>query len=284
MDAGNSAPKLSNGSASSAGTRTPTPALSPAPQLDKGKGKEVTPSAGPSISVPRIDKGKARAVTPENPFSPSSNARRLSEAEEEILSPGAAAAAAQRRRDALAGMGSPRGGSFGPGNNSELLSSLMGGMGGRTLGGSSGPIRSGNDDPLSGLLGGMGGRTLGTPSSPPPIGPNGRPLGSPIPQTARAPSPSGRAAGRRMSAMAGLEGLLGGLGGLGPGGGPGGMGGGGFDPRMFGPESFGPGRDKDKADGSNKGTTGASTVGGNDTPRSGTWSGTGIQSKLSDSA
>jgi tetratricopeptide (TPR) repeat protein len=288
MDGGNSAPKLGNGSTSSAGTRAPTPNPTPAPQLDKGKGREVTPSPGPSV-----DKGKARAITPENPFSPSSDARRLSGADEEILSPAAAAAAAQRRRDALAGMGSPRGGSYGSGNNNDFLSGLMGGgmggmgggMGGRTLGGSSGPTRSGVDDRLSGLLGGMGMGGMGgrpiTPSSPPPMGPNGRPLGSPIPQTARAPSPpGGRAGGGRMNGMNGLESLLGGLGGLGPGGGRGGlggMGGGGFDPGMFGPELF-RGSNKDKADGDNKGTSGTGTQGGDDTtPRSGTWSGTGIQ-------
>ncbi|KAI9454174.1 hypothetical protein BJY52DRAFT_774510 [Lactarius psammicola] len=310
MDASNSAPKSNNNSSSSAGVRTPTPTPNSPLQLDKGKGKEVTPSAEPSGPVPRVDKGKAKEVSPRNPFSPGSNARRLSLEEEEILSP-AAAAAAQRRRDALAGMGSGRGGSFGPGNNNDLLSSLLGmggmggrtlgganvparsgnedslsgllGMGGRTLGGASGPARAGNSDPLSGLLG-MGGRTREAPSSPPPpMGPNGRPLGSPIQQTARAPPASGRAPGGRLSGMAGLESLLGGLGGLGPGGGLGGLGGGGFDPGMFGPDFFGPGSDKDKADGGNKGTTGTGTEGGgDDTPRTGTWSGMGIQSKLSD--
>jgi len=159
------------------------------------------------------------------------------------------------------------------------LNGLMGGMGGRTIGDSGGPIRSGNNDPLSGLLGGMGGRTMGTSNPPPPMGPNGRPLGSPIPQTARAPPPTGRPGGGRMSGMAGLDGLLGGLGGLGPGGGGFDGMGGGFDPGMFGPEFFGPGRDKDRADGDNKSTTG--TEGGeDDTPRSGTWSGMGIQSKF----
>ncbi|KAI9444709.1 hypothetical protein H4582DRAFT_1910735 [Lactarius indigo] len=303
MDANNSAPKPNNVSTPSAGVRapTPTPTLAPPPQMDKGKGKEVNPSAESSISAPRVDKGKARETAPGNPFSPSGNTRRLSLAEEEILSP-AAAAAAQCRRDALAGS---RGSSFGSGNTNDLLSSLlgMGGMGGRTLGGATGPTRSGNEDPLSSLLG-MGGRTLGgatvpgnndplssllsmgstggrtTPSSPPPMGPAGRPLGSPIQQTARAPPATGRTAGGRLSGMAGLESLLSGLGGLGPGSG---LSGGGFDPAMFGPEFFGPGGDKDKADGGNKGTTGTGTEGGGDnTPRSGTWSGVGIQSKLSD--
>ena len=120
---------------------------------------------------------------------------------EEILSPGAAAAA-QRRRDALEGMGSLQGGPFGSVNNNDLLSSLLGegGMGGRTLGGASGPTRPGNNNgPLSGLfgalggMGGMGGRNRGPPSSPPPMGPSGRPLGSPVQQTARAPPPTGRA-------------------------------------------------------------------------------------------
>jgi hypothetical protein len=289
MDGNNSAPKLvngSNGSSSSAGVRTPTPTPTPppAPALDKGKGREGSPA-------PRVDKGKAREVIPENPFSPR-NERRQS-LTEEILSPGAAAAA-QRRRDELAGMGSPRGGSFGIGNNNDRLSNLisMGGMGGRTVGGSSGPIRSGNSDPLSGLLGGMGGmggmgglggmggRTVGTPSPPPPTS-GGRPLGSPIQQTVRAPPQTGRAGGRLggMSGMAGLESLLGGLGGLGPGGGLGGMGGG-FDPGMFNPDFFGPGSNKDKSD---EGKTDTED-GGDDTPRSGTWSGTGLQSNLSDSA
>ncbi|KAH8990166.1 hypothetical protein EDB86DRAFT_1803394 [Lactarius hatsudake] len=308
MDSSDSAPQSNHESTSSMGVRSPAPTPTPPPQMDKGKGREVTPSAGSSISAPRVDKGKARETTPGNPFSPSSDTRRLSLAEEEILSPAAAAAAAQRRRDALAG---GRGSSFGPGNNkNDLLSSLlgMGGMGGRTLGGAAGPTRSGNEDPLSSLLG-MGGRTLGgatgtgnndplssllgtgrmggrapaPSSSPPPTGPAGRPLGSPIPQTTRAPPATGRAAGGRLSGMAGLESLLGGLGGLGPGGGLGGLGGSGFDPAMFGPDFFGPGSDKDKADGGNKGTAGAGTEGGGDnTPRSGTWSGTGIQSKLSD--
>ncbi|KAH9044369.1 hypothetical protein EDB85DRAFT_1908934 [Lactarius pseudohatsudake] len=308
MDSSNSAPQSNHGSTSSAGLRFPTPTLTPPPQMDKGKGKEVTPSAGSSIFAPRVDKGKARETAPGNPFSPSSDTRRLSLAEEEILSPAAAAAAAQRRRDTLAG---GRGSSFGPGNNkNDLLNSLlgMGAMGGRTLGGATGPTRSGNEDPLSSLLG-MGGRTLGsatgpsnndplsnllgagrmggrtpaTPSSPPPTGPAGRPLGSPIQQTTRAPPATGRAGGGRLSGMAGLESLLGGLGGLGPGGGLGGLGGSGFDPAMFGPDFFGPGSDKDKADGGNKGTAGPGTGGGGDnTPRSGTWSGVGIQSKLSD--
>ncbi|KAH9065653.1 hypothetical protein EDB87DRAFT_870053 [Lactarius vividus] len=306
MDASNSAHKSNNQPTSPAGMRSHTPTLTPPPRMDKGKGKEVTPSAGSSISVPQVDKGKEREAAPGNPFSPSSNTRRLSLAEEEILSP-AAAAAAQRRRDALAG---GRGGTFGSGNNNnDLLSSLlgMGAMGGRTLGGATGPTRSGNEDPLSSLLGmggrtlggatgpghndplssllgGMGGRTPATPSSPPPTGPAGRPLGSPIQQTARAPPATGRAGGGRLSGMAGLESLLGGLGGLGPGGGGlGGLGGSGFDPAMFGPDFFGPGSDKDKADGGNKGTTGAGTEGGGDnTPRSGMWSGVGIQSNLSD--
>ncbi|KAH9035064.1 hypothetical protein EDB84DRAFT_1485940 [Lactarius hengduanensis] len=307
MDSSNSAPQSNHESTSSAGVRSLPPRLTPSLQMDKGKGKEVTPSAGSSIFAPRVDKGKARETAPGNPFSPSSDTRRLSLAEEEILSPAAAAAAAQRRRDALTG---GRGSSFGPGNNkNDLLNSLlgMGAMGGRTLGGATGPTRSGNEDPLSSLLG-MGGRTLGsatgpsnndplsnllgagrmggrtpaTPSSPPPTGPAGRPLGSPIQQTTRAPPATGRAGGR-LSGMAGLESLLGGLGGLGPGGGLGGLGGSGFDPAMFGPDFFGPDSDKDKADGGNKGTAGAGTEGGgNNTPRSGTWSGVGIQSKLSD--
>ena len=228
---------------------TPAPASAPAPQLDKGKGREVVPSMGPSVSLPRVDKGKARASTPENPFRPSS---RLSQPEE-ILSPAAAAAAAaaQRRRDALAGMSPPRGGPIRSGDN-DPLSSLFGGMGG---------------------MGSMGGRPLGTSSPPPPMGPNGRPLDSPIPQTARAPPSSGRPGGR-MSGMGGQESLLGGLGGLGPGGG---MGGGGFDPAMFGPEFFGPGGNKGKA----AAGTGSEGV-GDETPRSGTWSGTGVQRKLSD--
>ena len=283
MDTSESAPKLlNNGSNSSTGVRTPTPTPTPAPALDKGKGREIAPSADASRSAPRVDKGKAKEVTSENSFSRSGNARRLS-VTEEILSP-EAAAAAQRRRDTLAGVGSPRPGSFGPGNT-DLLSNILG-MGGRTLGGASGPIRSGNNDPMSGLLGGMGGmgsRAPGNPSPPPPTGPAGRPLGSPIQQTSRAPPPTGRAGGRLsgMSGMAGLESLLGGLGGLGPGGGLGGPGGGGFDPGMFGPDFFvGPGANKDKADGGN---TGTGTEGGeDDKPRSGTWSGMGIQSKLSD--
>ncbi|KAH8992500.1 hypothetical protein EDB92DRAFT_576512 [Lactarius akahatsu] len=309
MDSSNSAPQSNHESTSSVGVRSPTPTLTPPPQMDKGKGKEVAQSAGSSTFAPRVDKGKARETAPENPFSPSSDTRRLSLTEEEILSPAAAAAAAQRRRDALAG---GRGSSFSPGNNkNDLLSSLlgMGGVGGRTLGGATGPTQSGNEDPLSSLLG-MGGRTLGgatgpsnndplssllgtsrmggrtpaTPSSPPPTGPAGRPLGSPIQQTTRAPPATGRAGGGRLSGMAGLESLLGGLGGLGPGGGGlGGLGGSGFDPAMFGPDFFGPGSDKDKADGGNKVTPGAGTEGGGDnTPRSGTWSGVGIQSKLSD--
>ena len=264
MDGGNSAQKLSNGSSSSAGMRTPTPTPTPlpAPAMDKGKGREVTPLASPA---PRVDKGKAREVIPENPFSPRSERRQS--LTEEILSPGAAAAA-QRRRDELAAMGSPRGGSFGNGNINDRLSNLisMGGMGGRTVGGASG---------LLGGMGGMGGRTVGTSSPPPPTS-AGRPLGSPIPQTVRAPPQTGRAGGRGMSGMAGLESLLGGLGGLGPGGGLGGMGGGGFDPGMFNPDFFGPGSNKDKS-------TGTDTEGGgDDTPRSGTWSGMGIQSKFED--
>jgi hypothetical protein len=297
---------LNNNSTSSAGGRTPTPA--PALQLDKGKGKEVTPSAEPSSSAPRKDRGNAKEVTP-GEFNPNSKSL-----EEEILSP-ATADEAQRRRDTLAAMG----GSYGSGNNN--MSSLlgMGGMGGRTLGGASGPIRSGNEDPLSGLLsmggmggrtlggasgpirpgnddplsspfgmGAMGGRTMGTPSPPPPTGTIGRPLGSSIQQMTRAPPPSGRAGGGRlsMSGMAGLESLLGGFGGLGPGGGLGtlgGLGGGRFDPEMFGPEFIDPGSYEDKAEGGNKGINGTGTGGGeDDTPRSGTWSGMGIQSNLSD--
>jgi hypothetical protein len=186
MDGSNAAPKLVNGSSSSAGVRTPTPTPTPppAPALDKGKGREVTPSAEASSPAPRVDKGKAREVIPENPFSPRSERRQS--LTEEILSP-EVAAAAQRRRDELAGIGSPRGGSFGTGNINDRLSNLisMGGMGGRTVGGASGPIRSSNNDPLSGLLGGMGsmggmgGRTVGTPSPPPPTS-GGHPLGSPI--------------------------------------------------------------------------------------------------------
>ncbi|KAH9081556.1 hypothetical protein EDB83DRAFT_2309959 [Lactarius deliciosus] len=270
MDSSNSAPHRSALSLS----HTPPPS----PQMDKGKGREVTPSAGSSISAPRVDKGKAREAAPGNPFSPSNDTRRLSLAEEEILSPAAAAAAAQRRRDALAGRqsllgmggmgGRTLGGATGPTRpgNEDPLSSLLG-MGGRTLGGATG---TGNNDPLSSLLGAgrMGGRAPAPPSSPPPTGPAGRPLGSPIQQTTRAPPATGRAAGGRLGGMAGLESLLGGLGGLGPGG-------------------WWAGRtgqnDKDKADGGNKGTTGADTEGGGDyTPRSGTWSGVGIQSKLSD--
>ena len=267
MDTSTSAPKLTNGSSSSASierTRTHTPT----PALDKGQGKEVTPSAG-SSSTPRVDKGKAKEVTPANPFSPSSDARQMSPTE--ILSP-ETAAAAQRRRDAL-GKGVPRGGSFGSGN--DLLSSLLGSMGGgRTLRGASDSTRPGNNtDILSGLLGGMGDRNQAPPSSsPPPMGPSGRPLGSPISQTTRAPSPPTGRAGGHMSGMAGLASLLGGLGG--------GLGRSGLDPGMFGPDFFGSGGDKDEAD---KGNTGTGTEsGGDDTPRSGTWSGMGIQSKLSD--
>jgi len=74
--------------------------------------------------------------------------------------------------------------------------------------------------------------------------------------------------------MAGLESLLGGLGGLG---------GGKFDLGMFGPELFGPGRDKDKAETGNKGTSGTGAeAGGDETPTNGTWTGMGIQSKLSE--
>ena len=300
-DSGSSAPKLNVNSTYSAGARThariPTPGSGPALQLDKGKGKA---SEEPSSSAPREDRGKAKEVTPGNPFSPSSNAPRLS-LEEEILNP-TAAAAAQRRREALAGMG----GSYGSGNNSDLMSSLLG-MGGRTLGGASGPNRPGNEDPLIGLLGmggrplgghmrpsnnndplsgllgvgGMGAHTMGTPSFPPPAGLNGRPLGSPIQQTDWALPPSGRAGGGRMSGLTGLESLLGGLGGLGPGGGHGGMGGGVFDPGMFGPEAFGPGSNRNRDDGGSIIGTG-SEGGGDDVPRSGTWSGIGIQSRLSD--
>ena len=276
MDASTSAPKSTNGSSSSAGIRTATLTATPTPALDKGKGKEVTPYEGSRSPTPRVDKGKATEVTPANPFSPSSNARRMS-LTEEILSP-EAAAAAQRRRDALMGTGVPQGGPFSSGNNTDLLSSLLSGMsGGRTLGGTSGPTRpNNNNELLSRLLGGMGGtgghnQAPRPPSSPLPMGPSGRPLGSPISQTARAPSPqTGRA--DRMSGMAGLASLLGGLGG--------GLGGSGLDPGMFGPDFFGPGDDKDKAE---EGNTGTGTVGdGDDTPRSGTWSGLGIQSKLSD--
>jgi hypothetical protein len=135
MDSNNSAPRLTNGSSSSAGMHTPTPTPPPAPistpALDKDKGKEVTPSARVSSPAPRVDKGKAREVNPANPFSPSSDSRRMS-LTEDILSP-ETAAAAQRRRDARTGMG---GGPFGSGNNNDLLSNLlggMGGMGGRTL-------------------------------------------------------------------------------------------------------------------------------------------------------
>jgi len=229
-----------------------------------------------------VDNSKARQAIPENPFSPRSEEHRMS-LTEEILSP-EAALAAQRRRDALAGIGSPRGGSFGTSNNNDLLSNLISMGGGRTLGGASGPGRSGNNDPLSGLLGGMGGmgsmggmggRTVRTPSLPPPPS-GGRPLGSPI-QAVKAPPPTGRAGGRLsgMSGMAGLESLLGGFGGPG-GGGLGGMGGGGFDPGMFGPDFFGPRSSKDKSDEGKTGTEGS----GDDAPRTGTWSGTGIQSNF----
>jgi len=302
MNANMSAPKSANGSSSSAGARTPTPTPTPPPAvaLDKGKGREVTPSAGASSPAPRVDKGKAREVIPENPFSPRSEERRMSMAEE-ILSP-EAAAEAQRRRDARAGIGSPRGGPFGTGNTNDPLSNLISMGGGRTVGGASGPSRPGNNDPLSGLLGGMGmgmggmgmggmggmgmggmggmgmGGMGGRTASPPPPTSGGRPLGSPI-QAVKAPPPTGRAGGRLsgMSGMAGLESLLGGFGGPG-GGGLGGLGGGGFDPGMFGPDFFGPRDNKDKSD---EGKTGTGTEGGgDDAPRSGTWSGTGIQSNF----
>jgi hypothetical protein len=248
MDSNNSAPKVPKvpiGSSFSAGmrTHTPTPSPTPAPALDKGKGKEVAPSPDSRSSTPRVDKGKAKEVTPANPFGPTSDSRRMP-LTEEILSP-EAAAAAQRRRDARTGMGSPQGGPFGSGNTNDLLSSL---------------------------LGGMGDRNQGPPSSSSPMGPSGRPLGSPIQQTSRAPPPTGRAGGR-LSGMVGLESLLAGLGGLGPGGGR--LGKGEFDPGMFGP-----GSDKDEADGGNTGT--GTEGGGDDMLRSGTWSGMGIQCKLSD--
>ena len=75
-----------------------------------------------------------------------------------------------------------------------------------------------------------------------------------------------------------------GLGGMGPGGGLGGLGGiggGGFDPRMFGPDFYDPGSNKDKADGGNRDTSGTGAqAGGDDTTRGGVWSGTGIKSSL----
>ena len=183
---------------------------------------------------------------------------------EEILSP-EVAAAAQRRRNALMGAGIPPCGSFGSGNNNDPLSSLLGGMGGgRTLGGVGGPTRPGNNnDPLSDLLGGMSGRNQAPrpPNSPPPMGPSGRPLGSPISQTTRTLYPPTGHAGGRMSVMAGLESLLGGLGD--------GLGRSGLNPGMLGPDFFGQGGDKDDAD---EGNTGTGTEGGGNTSRSGTWS------------
>ena len=79
-----------------------------------------------------------------------------------------------------------------------------------------------------------------------------------------------------MGGIGRFKSLLSGVGAFGSGGGLGGMGGGGSDSGMLSPEFFGPGGKKDKA-AAGTGTEG----GGDDTPRSRTWSGTGIQRKLS---
>lgn len=81
-----------------------------------------------------------------------------------------------------------------------------------------------------------------------------------------------------MSGKAGIESLLEGLGSLGPDG-LGGLGGAGFD-GTFGPGGFDAGSHNNEADSGNTST--GTEGGGDDMPRNGTWSGMGIQSKLSD--
>lgn len=254
------------------GARTPPAAQ----QLDQGSEEEVARLAVPSTSAPQVGRDKAKEVIPGNPSGPGSNAHFNSGSNKNILGSllsmggrklgGAASLIRSRNKDPLSGL-------FG-----------MGWMDGRTLGSASGPNRTSINDRLSGLfdMGGMGEHTLRTPSSPPPAGPAGRPLGSPIQQTVWAPPLSGHTDGRlsSMSGIAGHESLLGGLGSRGPGGGLDGQGGGEFDPGMLGPGFFDSGSHNKEAD---RGNAGIGTEGGgDDTARSGTWSGVGIPSRLSD--
>ena len=130
--------------------------------VNKGKASEdpASPESSDSTATPQIDKGKGREVNP--PFGPSSLGRR--QADEEIFSPGAAAA--QRR---FAGRGNAFAGPlsdnmFGPGGD-ELFGSLLGGFGGRGMGGMGMGMGPGMGGHTMGSLGPggprMGGRTLG---------------------------------------------------------------------------------------------------------------------------
>ena len=149
MDANADAPRSNDG------TRSSTPrASSSVLRIDKGKGKEVAPSAESRSSTPRINKGKAKEVDPPH-------GHRV----EDIMSPGAAAAAAAAQRRLVGNAAPMQGNAFGgSADGSDSLSGLLGlggpSMGGRTLGGSSIPGLG-----MGGSLGlGRGGSSSRSPS------------------------------------------------------------------------------------------------------------------------
>jgi len=257
--------------------------------LDKGKEKEGAPSSEAGISTLQVDKGKAKEVNPL--IDPTPLGRRV--ADEEIFSPGAAAA--QRRLSGLGNAGSPLGNMFGggPGSN-DLLTSLLGmgpGMGGRMPGGGTGrPIGSVGSSPGSPNMGanpfGGLGRTLGSMGGGSPGSPNmgANPLGGlGIPGLGMGGGSGGMGVpGGRMGGMSSLGGGLGDMDGL--------MGGfNGLTESLFGNLSrLGPGHFREGGGhgaGNVNGDTGAqggATSQSSPEPRTGTWSGTGIQSRLSD--
>ncbi|KAH9964230.1 hypothetical protein BC827DRAFT_59967 [Russula dissimulans] len=224
--------------------------------LDKGKEKEGAPSSDAGISTLRVDKGKAKEVDPL--IDPTPLGRRV--ADEEIFSPGAAAA--QRRLSGLGNAGPPLGNMFGggPGGN-DILTSLLGmgpGMGGRMPGGGTGrPIGSVGSSPGSPNMGANPFGGLGIPG----LGMGGGSGGMGVP-------------GGRMGGTSGLSGGLGDMDGL--------MGGfNGLTESLFGNLSrLGPGHFNDINKTNVNGDTATSQS--SPAPRTGTWSGTGIQSRLSD--
>ena len=209
---------------------------------DKGKGKEVVAPSEAPSSTAQDLKGKAKEVNPQ--FNLRSPGRSL--VDEEIFSPGAVA---QRR---LADTGPRLEGIIGGGAGG--LSSLLGmgsgrDMGGRTLGG----LESSSGLGMGGL--GIGGGGTGN------FGSSGRLSG-----------------GRSLGDMGGMGGLGGGINGLTEG--------------LFGklsPDFFKQGNgfggtggnaSSDKTDNGNEG--GGAGTQSSSTTRTGTWSGKGIQNRLSD--
>ena len=244
------------------------------PSLDKGKGRDGAPSSEAGPSTLRVDKGRAKEVNPL--IEPTTLGRRS--VDEEIFSPGAAAA--QSRLAGLGNAGSLQGDIFGGGGlrGNDPLNSLLG-MGGSL--GMGGP----------GMGSGMG-RSIGSMGSSP-GSPNlgGHPLGAlGIP---------GLGMGGGSGGMGGPGGRLGGMGGLG-----GGLGDMGSFNRLaeslsgnlsqLRPSHFkegggqGAGNDtnntNNKTDDVNGDTSaqGGATSQSSRASRTGTWSGTGMQSRLSD--